>query len=256
MRDVSAATARHDDVLLVTQALPTFLLLLEGLIEGDPDDPELLRSAAESYTAYALLVEMDDPQRARTLYTRARRYGLAALTARRAAIAPLLEAPFVEFQAIDEHLRGEDVAYVFWAASAWGAWISAHLDSMAALADLPRVIHLMEWVLATDEEFHHGSPHVFLGIYHASLPPMLGGDPTRSLAHFERALELSERADLSVLVQMARFYARQVFDRDLYVALLEEALASPIDATPELTLQNAAARRQARTLLDNVDVHF
>ena len=145
---------------------------------------------------------------------------------------------------------------MFWTASAWGAWISSHLESMTALAELPRVIHLMEWVLDRDESFRGGRPHVFLGVYHAARPKILGGDPVRSRQHFDRALELSSRHDLMMLVQMARYYARQVFDRELYVALLEEAMARPVDAVPELTLQNAAAQRQARALLDEVDEFF
>jgi hypothetical protein len=127
---------------------------------------------------------------------------------------------------------------------------------MEALADLPRVIHLMRWVLDTDEDFRNGNPHVFLGVYHAALPPALGGDPEQALFHFERALAITADHDLMVRVQMARFYARQIFDRELYVRLLEQVIASPLDTVPELTLQNAIARRLAHRLLADVDVYF
>ena len=254
--DVAAASARHDDVDLVAQAVPTFLVLLEGLIEADPDDDELLLAAAESYTSYAALVELDDPPRARRLYRRARDYGWEGLVARRPALEGLREAPFAEYSLVDQHLRESDLPWVFWTATAWGAWIAAHLESMAALAQLPRVIYLMEWVLERDEGFRGGGPHVFLGVYHAALPPMLGGDPERSRRHFDRALELSGRKDLMVQVQMARYYARQVFDRPLYQDLLQEVLDRPVDEVPELTLQNAAAQRQARQLLEEIDDYF
>ena len=59
-----------------------------------------------------------------------------------------------------------------------------------------------------------------------------------------------------MLVQKARYYARQVFDRRLYEELLREVLDRPVDAVPELTLQNAAAQRQARLLLDEIDDYF
>ena len=253
---VAAASARHDDIDLVAQAVPTFLVLLEGLIEADPDDDELLLAAAEGYTAYAALIELDDAPRAGRLYRRARDYGWDGLVARRPALQGLREAPFAEFSLLDRHLREDDLPWVFWTASAWGAWIGTHLESMAALAQLPRVIYLMEWALERNEAFRGGGPHVFLGIYHAALPPMLGGDPERSLQHFDRALELSERKDLMVLVQMARYYARQIFDRQLYEELLLEVLHRPVDEVPELTLQNAAAQRQARLLLDEIDDYF
>ena len=254
--DVAAASARHDDVDLVAQAVPTFLVLLEGLIESDPDDDELLLAAAESYTAYAALVEVDDPLRARRLYRRAKDYGWEGLVSRRPGLEGLRTAPFAEYSLLDRHLRESDLPWVFWTASAWGAWIASHLESMSALAQLPRVIYLMEWVLERDEGFRGGGPHVFLGVYHAALPPMLGGDPERSRRHFDRALELGGRKDLMVLVQMARFYARQVFDRQLYQDLLQEVLDRPVDEVPALTLQNAAAQRQARLLLEEIDEYF
>ena len=69
--------------------------------------------------------------------------------------------PYVEFVQLLEHLDESDVRMVFWAASSWGAWIGTSLDSMAALAEMPKVIVLMEWVLKTDESLEFGSPARF-----------------------------------------------------------------------------------------------
>ena len=242
MQDISTATARHDDVTLVRDAIPPFLLLLDGLIEGSAQDAGLLTSGAEAYTSYASLVEIDEPQRAGMLYARARDYGRRALLAQRPATRSLIDQPYDDFEQITRHLRAEDVAVVFWAASSWGAWISTHLDSMAAIAQLPRVIYLMEWVLSQDETFLDGAPHVFLGVYHAALPALLGGSPDRAREHFDRALEIGQRQTLIVQVQMARYYARQIFDRELFVALLDEVIRAPADADPDLRLQNMAAK--------------
>ncbi len=254
--DVASASARHDDIELVAQAVPTFLVLLEGLLESDPQDDDLLLAAAEGYTAYAVLIEHEDASRARRLYRRARDYGWDGLVARRPALKGLREASFGEFARVERHLKEDDLPWVFWTASAWGGWVSTNLQSMPALAQLPRVIYMMEWVLEHDEGFQGGGPHVFLGVYYGALPRMLGGDPDRSLRHFDRAIDLSGGKDLSVLVQKARYYARQIFDRRLYEELLREVLERPVDAVPELTLQNAAAQRQARLLLDEIDEHF
>jgi hypothetical protein len=114
----------------------------------------------------------------------------------------------------------------------------------------------MEWVLEQDETYQDGSPHIFLGVYHAALPPMLGGNPEKARFHFERALELTGEVSAIVFVQMAKFYAVQQFDRELYVSLLERALAIPTGSAPELTLQNEAAHRQARRLLLATDDIF
>jgi len=255
VQDVALATARHDDIDLATQAAPTYLLLLEGLLGDHPDNQTLLTATAQAYMGYGALVESEDPNRARPLYRRAKTYGLRAL-AQKGKIAPLLDAPFTEFSGVTQHLKAGDVELVFWAASSWGSWISANTDSMGALAQLPKVILLMEWVLQQDESIQFGSPHLFLGIFHAALPPALGGKPDRALSHFNRALEISQDQSLMPRVLMARYYARQIFDRQLYESLLHEVLALPIDTVPELTLQNVAAQRQARQLLKETDDFF
>ncbi len=57
-------------------------------------------------------------------------------------------------------------------------------------------------------------------------------------------------------VLMAKYYARQIFDRELYESLLTEVLALPVDEVPELTLQNMAAKKQAGKLLEEADAFF
>ena len=255
IEDVRAATARHDDLDLVASGVPTFLLLLEGLLLANPQDPQLLLSAAETYTSYATLVEVDDPQRAKHLYHRAKVYGLKALS-QRLRQPSLLRAPYTEFTHVIDDLETSDLPVVFWAASSWGAWISANIESMAALAELPKVIKLMQWIVAQDETFQYGSSHIFLGSYYAALPPLLGGDPEKAAGHFDRAVAISKGQVLMVYVAKAKFYARNTFDRVLYESLLNQALTSPADAVPELTLQNIAAQKQAQILLDQADDFF
>ena len=255
IEDVSAATARHDDLDLVASGVPTFLLLLEGLLVANPQDPQLLLSASEIYTSYATLVEVSDPQRAKHLYHRGKVNGLKAL-ALRLSQPDLLRAPYAEFVRVTDDLAADDLPVVFWAAASWGAWISANTESIAALAELPKVIKLMQWIVAQDETFQYGSPHVFLGSYYAALPPMLGGDPEKAAAHFDRAIAISKGQALMVYVAKAKFYARSTFDRGLYESLLNQALTQSADAVPELTLQNIAAQKQAQTLLDQADDFF
>ncbi len=255
IQDVAAAASKNDDVDLVSEAAPTWLLLVEGLLERHPHDRSLLIAAAEAYTSYGAIVEIKDPERARRIYERAKHYGLSALS-RNERVAELLSAPFEDFESVPAALDSRDLKTVFWAASSWGAWISANTTSMAALAQLPRVILLMEWVLEEDESYYHGSPHIFLGVYHAALPPALGGDAERSLHHFDRAEELSGGHAAMVYVQKARFYARQTFDRELYESLLHTALSVQANGIPELTLQNEVAKRMAMKLLDEADEFF
>lgn len=255
MADMVTAMEAQEDLDLVTQAAPGYLLMLEGLRQGDPDNRHLLEYLAQGYASFATLVEIEDPVRAAGLYGRAKDCGLRALRQNR-DLVPYLDQPFPRFGPLTAALKPGDLPCVFWTALSWGAWISARTDSMAALADLPKVILLMQWVLARDEGYLHASPHVFLGVYHAALPPALGGRPDLALRHFDRAEELTRGRALMVPVQKARYYARQVFDRQLYVDLLTRVLTGPRDPDPSLALQNAAARRLAQRLLEETDAIF
>lgn len=254
--DVAKATERHDDPALVLQSMPAFLLLLEGLIEENPRNANLLLTATEAYTSYATLIELDDRERAHKSFGRGKDFGLRALHKRK-KLRPLLEAPFAEFSTITAHLKPGDLPAVFWTASAWGGWISTDLESMAALADLPKVIHLMEWVIGVDESYKHAAPHLFLGVYYAALPPMLGGQPDRALHHFDRSLALTEGKSLMVNVLKARYYARQIFDRELHDGLLKQVLQEhdALEAS-DLLLQNEMAKSMARQLLEESDAFF
>ena len=53
--NVSAALANQNDPALVRDGAPAHLLLLEGLLEGDPENEGLLLAAARMYGAYATL---------------------------------------------------------------------------------------------------------------------------------------------------------------------------------------------------------
>ena len=97
--------------------------------------------------------------------------------------------------------------------------------------------------------------HAYLGILDSLRPPALGGKPDAAKAHFERALELSQGKDLSIKVEYARRYARMVFDQELHDRLLEEVLASPVEADG-FTLFNVLAKREAEQLLASSKEYF
>ncbi len=86
-------------------------------------------------------------------------------------------------------------------------------------------------------------------------PPALGGNFETGLAHFKRALLLSEEKDLSIKVDYAKYYARTLYDRELHDRLLNEVLsADPVQRG--LTLFNTLAQEDAKTLLNSADDYF
>ena len=120
IRDLTAAAARHDDLYLVAEATPACLLMIEGLLAGDPENASLHATAAQLYLVYGSLLEQEAPDRTALAYAHAKQHGLAALAARR-DVGALLDRPLAEFVRIGAKLSRRDLPAVFAAAAGWGA---------------------------------------------------------------------------------------------------------------------------------------
>ncbi len=255
LEDVAKSAYRQSDLRLIREGMPAYLLLLDGMVQALPDNEQLLLAAAQGYSAFAsALVGEQDREYARLLYGRSKDYALRGLE-KRGLMAP----PVCALDDFRDCLRGlgkEDVPYMFWAATAWGNWISLNLDSVEALAELPRVELLMRRVLELDETFYYGGPHLFMGIWYSSRPKIAGGDLEKGRAHFLRAIELGKGKVLMAQVYYADHYARRVPDKELFVSTLRIVLETPADVLPELTLLNTVAHVKAEDLLKQADDIF
>jgi hypothetical protein len=140
-------------------------------------------------------------------------------------------------------------------AVAWLVFIQAHTEDWTALADLPKAEALIQRIVALDDTWEGGKPHLFLGVLNTLRPPALGGDPEAARAHFERAIEISGGRDLGMKVEYARGYARMLYERKRHDRLLTEVLEADPEA-PGLTLTNTLAHREARALLESADDYF
>ena len=81
-QDVSAAVLDQEDPLIVRDGGPAYLIAIDGLIQGDPNNQTLLLAGARLYSAYASAF-VAEPARAQRLTLRAKDYGQRALCARR-----------------------------------------------------------------------------------------------------------------------------------------------------------------------------
>jgi hypothetical protein len=255
LEDIVAATNKQSDLRIVQQGTPAYLMLLDGMVESWPENERILLAAAQGYASYAsVFIEDDDQAHANLLYGRAKVYALQALDTR--GLKQPRKSRFDQFEERLAKTNAGDVPYLFWSASIWGSWISLNRDSMAAIAELPRVERMMNRVLELDEGFHYGGPHLFMGIWYASRPAMAGGDLKRSQQHFQRAVELGKGQFLMAYIYYAENYAKNARDKKLYISLLQQVLDSPVDAVAELTLSNSVAQRKARQMLETVDEHI
>ena len=252
--NLSISILNQDDPVLVRDGVPTFLLLLDSLVQASPDDPRTLGAAAELYAAYGTAFT-DDPGRARILTARARDYGIRALCADEPDACSLEGLPFdeYEFTILNIERNSADSLYSYCIGSL--AFIRANSDDWNALADLPKIEVALVHLLTLDPNYKASSVNMYLGILNSLRPPALGGDPERGKGYFETAINLSQGKDLGVKVEYARGYARLVYNRELHDRLLNEVLISEVKQ-PELTLVNSLAQQQARDLLASADDYF
>lgn len=252
--NLSSAILNQDDPETVEAGMPSYLLLVDSLIEGDPQNENMLLAGSKLYGAYAAAF-IKDPERAKRLARKARDYSDRALCAHDAKLCNVLEKPYDNFATVIATLKVANVPLLYASGSAYAGWIQANSSDWNAIASLPKVKALMTRVVELDESFSHGQAHLYLGIFATLLPPALGGKPEEGRMHFERALALSAGRDLTAKVEYARRYARITYDRPLHDRLLQEVLDA--DATaPGLTLSNVLAKRQAKELLASADSYF
>lgn len=255
LEDIAKSAYRQSDLRLIREGMPSYLMLIDGMVEAVPGNKELLINAAQAYASFAsAFIQDEDRDYARALYARARTYALNALT--EIGIDDPASAPFEAFEKDTSQLSSNDVPYMFWAASCWGNWIGLSQNSISALAELPRVELLMRRVLDLDEGFYYGGAHIFMGILNGSRPKMAGGNPDLAREHFLRAIKLGNGKFLMTYIYYADYYAKKTFKKDLYIAILETVLETPADIMPDLTLLNTVARTRAAAMLQAADDYF
>jgi hypothetical protein len=252
--NLSNAILNQDDPETVEAGMPSYLLLTDSLIEGDPQNENMLLAGSKLYGAYAAAF-IKEPERAKRLARKARDYSDRALCVHDVHLCNVMEKPFDDFAAAIATLKAGDVPLLYVSGTAWAGWIQANSSDWNAIASLPKVKALMTRSVELDETYNHGEGHVYLGVFATLLPPALGGKPDEGRVHFERAIALSAGRDLMAKVEYARRYARITYDRPLHDRLLHEVIDA--DAMePGLTLSNVLAKRQAKDLLGSADSYF
>ncbi len=252
--DLSAAILDNEDLEMVRDGAPAYLILVDSLVTRSPDDGFMLQQSATLHSAYAAAFVADEA-RAKRLHDKARAQALAAACLQLRDACSLDTVVFKEFSEWLSHRQVRDVPAMYALASTWASWIQANSDDFVAIADLARVKALMQRVSELDAGYENGSVFLYLGVFETLFPPAMGGKPEAGRAHFERAIELSSGENLMAKVMFADQYARLVFDRDLHDQLLNEVLEAPA-RSPGLTLMNTVAKEQAAQLLETADDYF
>jgi hypothetical protein len=253
-QDLSAAILNNEDLAMVRDGAPSYLILVDSLVARSPQDAFMLQQSATLHSAYAAAF-VNDEQRAKLLHNKAKAQALAAACFGLKDACDLDSRAFASFEAWLQRQKVGQVPQLYDLGVTWAGWIQANSDDFSAIAELARVKALMTRVAALDPDFDSGGVYLYLGVFETLFPPAMGGKPEIGKAHFEQAIERSNDTNLLAKVMYAEQYARLVFDRELHDKLLLEVIDAPSKA-PGLTLMNTVAKEQARQLLDSADDYF
>jgi hypothetical protein len=252
--DISASVLNQDDPETAKAALPTFMVLIDGMIRDNPRDPDLLASGATLYASYGAIFA-DDEQRASRLTTRARNYASTAMCESYTPSCDWADATYDEFVDSLEGIgaREAEVLYTYGFASL--AFLRAHSSDWNSLAELPQMEALFNHYMDISGDAANTAVYTYMGILLTLRPPALGGEPERAREYFEKAIALTNGRDLSAKVEFARGYAKLLYERELHDRLLTEVL----EADPYydgFTLGNVMAKEQAAALMAEADDYF
>ncbi len=252
--NLSAAVLNQSDPEIVRDGAPAYLLLLDSLLEGSPEDPALLSAAASLYATYGT-VFADDPQRAAILTERARSYSTKAMCNSFKASCEWDGMLFEDYEQTLPDLTSKHADVVFSHGLSSLAYIRAHSADYSAIALLPYSEALFERYLQINDGSDDGTVYTYLGILNTLIPPALGGNPEKGREHFLRAIDESGGTDLSAKVEYASGYGRLLYERELHDRLLNEVLDADT-VMPGATLLNVLAKQQAERLLESADDYF
>ena len=251
---VSDSVLNQDDPETAKAALPTFMVLLDGMVRDNPTDPDILSSTATLYASYGAIFA-DDPVRESRLTTRARRYAHTAVCEVYVPSCDWGDLTYDEFVASLDGLRPKHAEYVYTYGFASLAYLRAHSDDWNSLAELPHMEALFNHYMNINGDEVNGAVYTYMGILLTLRPPALGGEPERAREYFEKAIELTHGRDLGAKVEFARGYAKLLYERELHDQLLNEVLAAD-PYYDGFTLSNVLAQEQAKALLAEADDYF
>ena len=256
---LGSAVTNSNDPATVRDGLPAYLLLIDGLVEGqtpgDKRNASLLFAAAELNGAYAGNFTGDDRERAKRLAAKALDYARRGTCAQDKALCAAIDKDVDTFTAAVAAAPTANIAGHYALAAAWVGFLQANSEDWGAIADLPKIEALLARVVATDPGHARGMPRVYLGVLNSLRPEALGGKPELGRSHFEAAIAMSDGRNLYAKTLMAEYYARLLFDQALHDRLLSEVLAAD-PAEPGFTLTNVLAQERAKALVESGKDYF
>jgi len=136
--NLTAGILAQDDIATAREGIPSWLLLVDGLIEGNPDNVGLLIAGARLYGAYSGGF-IEDPARAQRLSAHAFDYARRATCIDLPALCKAIGQPFEPFQTEVGKVGAKNIDTLYVLATSWAGRIQANTSDWKSIADIPRV---------------------------------------------------------------------------------------------------------------------
>jgi hypothetical protein len=254
LKGLSDSLYRQNALKLVEDGAPSYLLLIEALIESNPKDKNMLSTGIMLFSAYSSAF-VKDKARAKIFTDKTKNWALMLLRT-----YPSFKAAenkeFSQYSKWVSTIAKSDVPYVFSAADAWIMWIIANTDSIEAIMELPKAKAIIDRIRELDPNYYYGAPHLFYGIYLSYMPESVGGSLEKAKVEFQDALKVSGDKFLLTKVSYAQYYLKAKNDKADFIKILNEVIKADLDKYPDTRLLNSFAKKQAEELLNKVDELF
>jgi len=272
--NISKAVKGNSDTETVMQALPAYLILLDGLLEDDPEDEEILLASSKLLNSYASLIAADiemlssvDIKNQNVFYIKKLKKQQQQLTFKslkrvskaiciyKENLCDLTNITYSEFSEKIKITDIDDIAMLYSLGTSWAAWLQSNTDDWNAMAQLPQIKLIMKTVISYDENWDNAGAHMYLGVLNSFIPAALGGNPELGKSYFEKAIKLTEDKNQMAKVLYAEYYARLTFNEELHNRLLSEVINFN-NSHQEFVLINTIALEKAKSLKASSKEYF
>ncbi len=265
--NLDKAIRTSNDPATIAQALPAYILLLDSLIESDPEDEETLKASADLLNAYSGLISIeyelsDSDENADRIQNRLRKMTEKSMERASSAIC-YYESRYCNvtkesYNELVENLKTADedeVQYLFSLAQSWTGKLQANREDWNVTAKIPQIKHIFEVIIQLEPDYQQGSAYMYLGVLNSLIPKTLGGKPETGKQYFEKAISVSKQNNLMAKVLFAEYYARLVFDQELHDGLLKE-VEEDTQTEKQYSLMNTLAKLKAKQLINSGTDYF
>lgn len=259
-----------NDPQLIADAMPFAIKFYESLLAQNPGHSGLVLTTGSLYVMYANAFiqtptlymppedyrqQQSDLKRARNLYLRGSGFFSDYLEGRHPGFSDALSNPD-DMDAVLGDFSADDVPYAYWYCAGLFGAISVDSFDFSLTLKIPVLMKILNTAYALDPTFNDGAlDELYIQVY-AAIPESLGGSREKATEAYVRVMDIQQGRTASPYISYALAVVIPRQDRELFIDLMNKALAVDVDAYPEYRLLNTISQTKARWYLDHIDDYF